>query len=110
MGLERMKAVLDMLAIRAPSALGIYNMPMLVLGGILMLRRRAESDRFILLWIAAVSLPVMLILPVDRYLMLACPAFAMIMAHSRSYLPSAMKQAVILAMLFSISTIYLYIN
>ena len=85
-------------------------MPMLVLGGILVLRRRADSDRFILLWIAAVSLPVMLFLPVDRYLMPAYPAFAMIMAHSRLYLPSAMKYAVILALLYSISTVYLYIN
>jgi hypothetical protein len=110
MDLERMKARLDMLSLRAPSALGVYNMPMLVLGGLLVLRHRAESDRFILFWIAAVSLPVVLFLPTDRYLMPACPAFAMIMAHSRYYLSSAMTQAVILAMLYSISTIYLYIN
>jgi hypothetical protein len=109
LGLWRMKARLDMLAVRAPSALGLYNMPMLVLGGILVLRRRTDSDKFILLWIAAVSLPVILLLPVDRYLVPAFPAFAMIMAHSRFYLSSAMKPAVILALLYSISTIYLYL-
>jgi hypothetical protein len=106
----RMRARLEMPSIRVPSALGLYNMPMLVLGGILALRRRADLDRFLLLWIAAVSLPVMLILPVDRYLMPMFPACAMIMARSRSYLSSAMTQVVILALLYSISTVYLYIN
>lgn len=106
----RMKMRLDMLLPRAPYALGIYNMPMLVLGGILVLRRRASSDRFILLWIAAVALPVMLFLPVDRYLIPAFPAFAMIMAHSRLYLPSGMTYLVILALFYSVSQVYLYLN
>ncbi len=106
----RIQYRLKALFIEIPSALGVYNIPLLLLGGLSLVRRRSQSDWFILLWIAVVFVPIMLILPDNRYFMPAFPALAIAMAHGVRLIPSVIEQTVVLALLYSMSTLYLFVS
>jgi len=106
----RVQYRLKALFIEIPSALGVYNIPLLLLGGLSFVRRRNQSDWFILLWIAVVFVPIMLILPDNRYFMPAFPALAIAMAHGVRLIPSVIEQTVVLALLYSTSTLYLFVS
>jgi 4-amino-4-deoxy-L-arabinose transferase-like glycosyltransferase len=90
-----------------PYSLGVYNIPMLFLGGLYLMRCRRQSDLFVLLWIAAVFLPLVLILPAKRYFMPAFPAVAIAMAHGLRRFAKAREQAVMLALLYCGEALYL---
>ncbi|EDN72288.1 membrane protein [Beggiatoa sp. SS] len=106
----RMQYRLKALFIEIPSALGVYNIPLLLLGGLTLVRKRSQSDLFILLWITLVFVPIMLILPDNRYFMPAFPALAIAMAHGVRLIPSVIEPAVVLALLYSMSTLYLFVS
>lgn len=94
------KLMLEALSLRLPSALGAYTVPLVLLGGLDLMRRRNQSDLFVLLWIAMVSLPLMLTLPINRYFMPAFPAVAIVMARGIGRIPEAAEQVVALALLY----------
>lgn len=106
----RVQYRLKALFIEIPSALGVYNIPLLLLGGLSLVRKRSQSDWFILLWITVVFVPIMLILPDNRYFMPAFPALAIAMARGVRLIPSVIEPTVVLALLYSISTIYLFVS
>ncbi|MEJ2750521.1 MAG: glycosyltransferase family 39 protein [Anaerolineae bacterium] len=72
---------LETFVTRLPSALGPYNLPLFVVGGWLVYRRRREADRLLLVWIGVVWLLLTVTLPDHRYFMLSFPALAVVMAQ-----------------------------
>jgi len=110
MTMWRMKYRLEALLTRLPSNWGVYNIPMLLLGGSHLIRRRCRSDLFVLLWIAIVSLLLILTLPDHRYFMPTVPALAILMARGLRRIPAAIHQAVLLALLYCGGALYLYVD
>jgi 4-amino-4-deoxy-L-arabinose transferase-like glycosyltransferase len=90
-----------------PYSLGVYNVPMLFLGGLHLVRRRSRSDLFVLLWIATVCLPIILTLPDKRYFMPAFAAVAIAIARGLQVVPEAREKAVMLALLYCGEALYL---
>lgn len=91
-----------------PSALGAYNIPLLLLGGWHLTRRRNQSDWRILLWITVVSSLVILTTPVPRYALPIFPALAIVMAQALQSVPEGTERAGILALLYSAGAMYMY--
>ncbi len=68
-----------------PSSIGLYNLPIIGFGLLHFLFYSKSNSRFwnhkiILFWLLAVALPVLVLLPINRYLMPAYPALAILMA------------------------------
>lgn len=95
---------------RLPSALGLYNVPLLALGGLVLLWRRSRPDWMILLWITAVWLPLMLTLPDHRYFMVSFPAVAILIAVTFQVLPKLLSKTAVLAVLYCLSALYLFVD
>ena len=62
---------------RLPSALGVYNLPLLALGGVFVINRRRSVDWVLIFWILSVWLPLLLTLPDHRYFLPSFPAVAL---------------------------------
>jgi hypothetical protein len=92
-----------------PSALGLHNIPILVLGVVHLVQRRSRSDLRVLLWTAAVFVPLFVTLPAPRYFMPAFPALAILMACALRRLPGATERAVPLALFYWGEALYLYL-
>jgi hypothetical protein len=103
-----MKYMLEMISTELTSALGLYNIPLLLLGGLCLLRRKSQSDLFLLLWIAPVLAIVTLTLPDPRYFMPAFPALAIAMARGMGRFSRAPQKAVLLALLYCGGALYLF--
>lgn len=95
---------------RLPSALGVYNLPLIVLGGLLLVRRRSRVDWMILLWVTAVWLPLFLTLPDHRYFMVSFPAVAILIAASFQLIPKLLDRALLLAILYCAGSLYLFVD
>lgn len=95
---------------RLPSGLGVYNLPLLALGGILVVRRRRQADWLLLLWIASVWLPLSLTLPDHRYFLPSFPAIALLSALGLLQVPKGMARGLLLSLLLAASTLYLYVD
>ncbi|MBI3300782.1 MAG: glycosyltransferase family 39 protein [Deltaproteobacteria bacterium] len=104
------KWLLGVLLLRLPSGLGVYNLPMVCLGGRQILRRRSQADLFVLLWIAAVFVPLMLTLPGPRYFLPAFPALAIAMACGLERAGEAAERGVMLTLLYGGGTLYLFVD
>jgi len=96
---HRMQIRLENLALALPNGFGVYNLPLLILGG-LKLRRRHPSDLFILIWAVMVCVPLIITLPVYRYFLLAFPALAILIARGLRNFPEVTEQALLLALLY----------
>ncbi len=95
---------------RLPSALGLYNMPLLVLGGLWLLLRRSRADWVLLFWLTAVWLPLMLTLPDHRYFMSSFPALAILIAESFQFVPKLLDRSALLAVLYCAGSLSLFID
>jgi 4-amino-4-deoxy-L-arabinose transferase-like glycosyltransferase len=104
------RVLLESLLTRLPSAVGVYNIPLLFLGGLHLMRRRNQSDLFVLLWIVTVSLLLILTLPDHRYFMPTFPALAILMACGLRRIPEAAGQMVLLALLYCGGALYLFVD
>jgi hypothetical protein len=102
--------LLGSLLFRVPSGLGTYNLPLLLLGGWQLLRRRSPADRCVLLWITAVFLPLILTLPGPRYFLPAFPALTIAMACGLERISEAAERAVLLALLYGGGALYLFVD
>jgi hypothetical protein len=71
---------LESLLTRLPSALGVHHVPILLLGGIYLFRRKTQSDWFVLLWIGLMSSVLILTLPGHRYFLSTFPAMAIVIS------------------------------
>jgi len=102
--------MLEAVLIRLPSNLGTYNIPLMLVGGLQLLRRRSQADLFVLLWVVTVSLLLILTLPNPRYFMPAFPALAIGMAQGLRRIPEAIERAVLLALLNCGGALYLFVD
>lgn len=104
------KWLLQVLFLRLPSGIGVYNLPLLLLGGWQLLQRRARADVFILAWIVAVFLPLILTLPGPRYFLPAFPALAMVMARGLICIGKEAEQVGLLILCYWIGALYLFVD
>jgi 4-amino-4-deoxy-L-arabinose transferase-like glycosyltransferase len=104
------KRLFGVLLFRLPSGVGIYNLPLLLLGGWQLLQRRSQSDLLIVLWIAAVFLPLILTLPGPRYFLPAFPAVALVMAWGLERVGEAAERVALLMLLYGGGALYLFVD
>ena len=100
--------VLDALVSKMPAALGVDVVPWIACGALAALRRRAAEDRFVLLWIVLVSVPLLLTLPDNRYFLPAFPALAVLAARMLAGRPRWTAHVLVLALLLCAITTYFY--
>lgn len=89
-----------------PSGLGIYTLPMLLLGAWQLLQRRSQAD----LWILAVFVPLILTLPGPRYFLPAFPTLALMMACGLGRVEEAAERIMIAALLYCGGALYLFVD
>lgn len=100
---------------RLPSGLGVYNLPLLAIGGVFILTRRNKADWILLIWILSVWLPLSLTLPDHRYFLPSFPALALIAALGLQHIPNkklslGTARGWLLSILLAASTLYLYVD
>jgi len=104
------KWLLQVLSLRLPSGIGVYNLPLLFYGGWQLRQRRARSDVFILVWIVAVFFPLMLTIPGPRYFLPAFPALAIAMARGFLCVGEGAERIVLLTLLYWLGALYLFVD
>ena len=100
--------MLEAVFLRLPSGLGTYNLPLSLLGAWQLIRERSLADQRVGLWIAVVSVLLILTLPDPRYFLPIFPALAIVMARGLRHIPQIAEQAVILALLYCGGALYLF--
>jgi hypothetical protein len=100
--------VFEWVLIRVPFGLGVYNLPLILLGGRYLLQRRSQADLHILLWIAAVCVPLLLTLPNPRYFLITFPALSITMACGLARVSEGRTAVVVLALLYCCGAMSLY--
>jgi 4-amino-4-deoxy-L-arabinose transferase-like glycosyltransferase len=95
---------------RLPSGLGVYNLPLLALGGLFVVNRRRKVDWVLFIWILSVWLPLSLTLPDHRYFLPSFPAVALVAALGLQQIPKGTARGLLLALLLAGSTLYLYVD
>jgi 4-amino-4-deoxy-L-arabinose transferase-like glycosyltransferase len=91
-----------------PKGLGLYPLPLLLLGGLRLCPRESRSDRFVLIVLGLVFLPLLLTLPDVRYFLPCFPALAVVAARGLLWAPQAVASAVVLAIGFCAFSVGLY--
>lgn len=109
-GIGGRKVMLDLVLMNLPSGIGVFNLPLIALGGWHALRRRGPAERFVLVWVGTVSCILLLTMPDPRYFMITFPALAMLMARALETVPGVSRQAIVLALFYCASTLYLYLS
>jgi 4-amino-4-deoxy-L-arabinose transferase-like glycosyltransferase len=102
--------LLESLTTRLPSAIGVYNAPLLFLGGLYAIRHRGQAGRIVVLWIAVVFTLLIVMLPDHRYFLLAFPALAILMARGLESAPGIAERAVMLALCYCAGALYLFVD
>lgn len=99
---------LELLLTSLPSGIGVHNLPVILPGIWLLARRRQKSDVTILIWIAAISILLLLLLPDPRYFMLTFPALAIVMARALRSIERGVEPVIVLGLLYCGEAVYLY--
>jgi 4-amino-4-deoxy-L-arabinose transferase-like glycosyltransferase len=102
--------ILESLVTRLPSAIGLYNYPLILLGGIMLLKRRGKPDLVILAWITLVTLLLLLTLPDHRYFIVIFPALSICMACWTEAQHGSGGRTILLSLLFQIGALYIFID
>jgi 4-amino-4-deoxy-L-arabinose transferase-like glycosyltransferase len=105
----RMRWRIDQLLTGTPNGVGVWNLPLLLLGGWLLVRHRSRPDLVILCWLVFVLVPVAIILPDPRYFSLAAPALALTMARGLQAVPGIKERAILLGLFCVAQALYLYV-
>lgn len=96
---------------RLPSAVGVYNLPLIFLGILFLGYRRGKADFLVLIWIGLVTIPLMLTLPDHRYFMLTFPALAIMLAETLTQtLDLYFEKIIFLALVYCGGTLYLFVD
>ena len=94
---------------RLPSAVGVYTLPAMVLGGILVFRELGRStNRFILSWVAVFFVVFSLTLPDARYCLPAFPALAILAAIGLLRMPTGKDRLMLLILANCAGSLYLF--
>jgi 4-amino-4-deoxy-L-arabinose transferase-like glycosyltransferase len=102
--------MLNSLLTKLPSAIGLYNIPLVVIGGWAALRRREERDLFLLAWIVVIGLILTVTLPDHRYFMLTFPALAILIADWLKAKPALLGRVVLLQLLFAGGVLFFMVH
>lgn len=103
--------LLNSLVTRLPSALGAYNLPLILLGTFVVLRQKSASNYFLLMWIGVVSVLLILTLPDHRYFMVVFPAVAMISARwMETQSDVDLGRATLLMLFCQIGSLYIFVD
>jgi 4-amino-4-deoxy-L-arabinose transferase-like glycosyltransferase len=102
--------LLDNLLMTVPSSIGVYNIPLILLGVLHALQRGAEADRFLLAWVGIFALLLVVTLPGHRYFMPVFPGLAMLMVHGLERVPQARFRSLALALLYCAAALYLFVD
>jgi len=100
--------MIEMITTELPSAVGFYNLPLVLWGTGCALYRRSEADLALLLWIVPVFVIVALTLPDPRYFMPAFPGIAIAMARGSQRFGRSDSRIVLLALLLCAGSLYLF--
>jgi 4-amino-4-deoxy-L-arabinose transferase-like glycosyltransferase len=100
----------NVMLFRLPSGIGVYNAPLLMLGGWRTWRELHRSDQIVLVWIGAVCIPLLLTLPGPRYFLPAFPAFALLMARGLTSIRGGSERPLLLALLYGAGALYLFVD
>jgi 4-amino-4-deoxy-L-arabinose transferase-like glycosyltransferase len=84
------------LFVRLPSALGVFALPVLLLGLLRCVRIARRAEALIVVWLAAVGLPLFATLPLNRFFVPAFPAFTGAMAFAIAERPAIAPRIVLL--------------
>jgi 4-amino-4-deoxy-L-arabinose transferase-like glycosyltransferase len=102
---------LEFATTRLPSALGVYSLPALIVGGVLVATRpRDPNDRLLLVWPAVVFGFFSVTLPDSRYCLPAYPALALIMARGLDQVPQAKEKVLWLLLVECALALYLFVD
>jgi 4-amino-4-deoxy-L-arabinose transferase-like glycosyltransferase len=99
---------LELLLTSLPSGIGVHNLPLILPGIWLLARRRQVADGIILIWITAISVLLLLLLPDPRYFMLTFPALAILMARTLGSIGLGVEPVLGLGLLYCGQAVYLY--
>lgn len=102
--------VMNSIGTKLTSAIGVYNFPLIFLGGFVALWRRSRSDLMIVLWVVTVSALLIFSLPDHRYFMLTFPALAIMMALWLKSRPDVAGKAVLLILLYGAGSLWWFID
>src|SRR6185369_13876006 len=94
--------------IRLPSAIGIYSVPLVLLGLAHCLRFTKAADGVVVAWLLLVGIPVSLTLPVNRMFMPAFPAVTAVMALALADRPRVATRLVLLLATLCATTLFYY--
>lgn len=100
----------NVMLFRLPSGIGVYNAPLLLLGGWRVWKEGNRSDYIVLGWIGVVCIPLLLTLPGPRYFLPAFPAFAVLMARGLMSIPKEGERVLLLALLYGAGALYLFVD
>jgi 4-amino-4-deoxy-L-arabinose transferase-like glycosyltransferase len=104
------KLGLETLFTRLPSSLGVYHLPLILFGGMFLLKRRALPDLFLLFWIGVVFVILFLTLPDHRYFLPAFPAIAIMISRTFRRFSEYTERAILLSILFWGANLYLFVD
>jgi 4-amino-4-deoxy-L-arabinose transferase-like glycosyltransferase len=105
----KMHRRIEVMFARLPSAVGAFSVPILLASAWQLVRRRKQSDLLALAWVAAVSLPIVTLLPDSRYFLPAFPALALVMASGLQSQLGTAERPTFLALCCGAQALYLYL-
>jgi 4-amino-4-deoxy-L-arabinose transferase-like glycosyltransferase len=105
-----LKLGLETLFTRLPSSLGVHNLPLILFGGMLLIKRREESDIFIVTWIVVVFGVLFLTLPDHRYFLPSFPAIAIMISQMFKRFSRHTQRALLLSFFFLGANLFLFVN
>lgn len=102
---------LEFVSTRLPSALGVYSLPVLAVGGMFMTTRSENPvDRIIVVWVVIVFGAFSVTLPDARYCMPAFPALALIMARGLARMDQIKEKMLWLLIIECAIALYLFVD
>ena len=102
---------LEFISTRLPSALGLYNLPIILLGFVSLVGKLTDqTNRFLFVWILVFFIAFSLTLPDARYCMPAFPALAILMADSLVRIRQYKPNIIWLLIANCASTLYLFVD
>ena len=88
--------ILHGMLVRLPSAVGIFALPVILLGLVRCMRFERRADALILVWLVAIVVPLMATLPLNRFFLPAFPTFSAAMALAIEDRPASAPRVVLL--------------
>jgi 4-amino-4-deoxy-L-arabinose transferase-like glycosyltransferase len=102
--------IINSLLTRLPSAIGLYQFPLIFLGFIDSLKRRSSADTLLWLWGMVFSFELLLTLPDHRYFLPVFPALAILSSAWLVKIEKSTERIGILAFMLSLGALFLFVD